>query len=520
MPEAGRLRRFARLIEQRRRWLVLAGFTLGFFAAMGQAPFGFYPATLAGLIGGFALLHAAPTLARAALTGWGFGFGYFALGLVWIVQPFLVDPWRHGWMAPFALLLMSGGMALFWAAGFWAARWLAPRSLLWLGWPAAMAAAELLRGAVFTGFPWGGVAMAWINTPVVHLAAHVGAVGLGFLTFLLCSAAHAALNGRRKLLGLGSLAAAGAVALLLGGQRTGGAVDYPADPVIVRLVQPNAPQHLKWDPEFALRFLNRQLDLTALASDPVVGAPDLVVWPETAVPYLLERAGPVLDEIAMLADATVIVGIQRREDGRYFNSAVALDPGGTVVATYDKHHLVPFGEYIPGGNLLHRLGIKGFASQQGYGYSAGPGAAVLDLGRLGKVLPLICYEAIFARDLRAAPERPDWILQLTNDAWYGTFSGPQQHLVQARMRAVEMGLPLVRVANTGISAVIDARGRLTAAIGLDRAGARDAPIPSALPATLYWRLGDAPLVLTLIAIGAGLFLGRRRNSIDPARRPG
>ena len=520
MAEPNRLRRLAGLIDSRRRWLLLASFSAGFLAAMGQAPFLFYPATLAGLFAGFALLRAAPPRGRAALAGWGMGAGYFSLTMIWIVEPFFIDPWRHGWMAPFALFFMVGGLALFWAAGFLAAKWLAPHGRLWLAWPVTMAAVELMRGAVFTGFPWGGVGLVWVETPLVQLAAWVGASGLGFLTFLFCAAAHAAVTGPRRPLRIAALAGAAALVVVFAARPPGESAPYGADPPVIRMVQPNAAQHLKWDPAFAMGFVERQLDLTALPEDPALGAPDLVVWPETSVPYLLERAGPVLDQIAALTGATVILGVQRREDGRYYNSAAVLAPEGRVVTTYDKHHLVPFGEYIPGGNLLHRIGLRGFAAQQGYGYSPGAGAVVLDLGPLGKVLPLICYEAIFPRDLRAAPERPDWMLQLTNDAWYGTFSGPQQHLVQARLRAVEMGLPLVRVANTGISAVIDARGRVRAALGLGVAGARDARLPAAMTPTPYWRLGDAPLVLLVTLAAAGLFLSRPRKSIDPAAKPG
>jgi apolipoprotein N-acyltransferase len=172
---------------------------------------------------------------------------------------------------------------------------------------------------------------------------------------------------------------------------------------------------------------------------------------------------------------------------------------------------VPFGEYIPFGDLAYRLfGLAAFASQQGAGYSAGVGAAVLDLGpKLGHVLPLICYEAVFPQDLRAAPMRADWIVQITNDAWFGKLTGPWQHLAQARLRAIEQGLPLLRAANTGISAVIDARGRVVAALPLGVADYIDAALPPPLPPTVYARLGDLPLLVLLLALGAGLLVGAR-----------
>jgi apolipoprotein N-acyltransferase len=197
---------------------------------------------------------------------------------------------------------------------------------------------------------------------------------------------------------------------------------------------------------------------------------------------------------------------------RGYNSLAMILPDGSIGPVYDKHHLVPFGEYIPFGDIAYRLfGVSAFASQQGAGYSAGPGAAVLDLGpKLGHALPLICYEAVFPQDLRAAPQRADWIMQITNDAWFGKLTGPWQHLAQARLRAIEQGLPLLRAANTGISAVIDARGRVVAAIPLGVADFVDAPLPPPLPPTVYAQTGDLPLVLLLLGLCAGLLLWGRR----------
>jgi apolipoprotein N-acyltransferase len=281
---------------------------------------------------------------------------------------------------------------------------------------------------------------------------------------------------------------------------------------VLRLIQPNAAQHLKWDPDMALQFFARQIEFTAAPADP---RPDLIIWPETAVPTWLDNAGPAFARISDAAGNTpVVLGIQRQDAFRAFNSLVVLDGAGQVTDLYDKHHLVPFGEYLPFGSLLNGLGLSAFTAQGGFGYSAGPGARVLDLGGLGKALPLICYEAIFPQDVRAAPERPDWLLQITNDAWFGRLSGPYQHLAQARLRAVEQGLPMVRVANTGVSAVIDARGRVLDALPLNEAGFLDARLPPPLPATVYARLGDAP-VAGFLGLGLLVLAGiRRKNAID------
>jgi len=502
---------------QSRLWRVIgAGILAGLVASAGHAPFGLYPLGFLGLMLGFWLVAKARTARRAVVSGWALGTGYFAGTLSWIVQPFLVDVARYGWMAPFAISFLAGGLALFWALASGLAYRLSPGRNLWLIWAALMGLGELIRGGTFTGFPWGGPALFWVDTPLIALAGFIGASGMGALTFAFAAAGVAALCASRKSLELarvgGAAALLGVIGVFIGAQ------DMPerANPVRVRLIQPNAPQHLKWHPDFVLSFLERAIDLTG---QPAESPPDLVIWPETSVPYLLQRAAPVLAEIAgQAAPAKVVLGIQRQEDGRYYNSLVALDEAGVPSAVYDKHHLVPFGEYTPAGGLLHRFGIRGFAAQYGYGYSPGPGPQIIDLGPAGKALPLICYEAIFPGSILGAPERPGWLLQATNDAWFGTYSGPQQHLQQARLRAAEFGLPMVRAANTGISAVIDARGRVVAQLGLNQAGFLDADLPAALPVTFYAQFGEWPLILLLIGIIALLSVRRAKSSFDHTRR--
>ncbi len=396
-------------------------------------------------------------------------------------------------MAPFALVGMVGGMALFWGAAAALGAWLGGRGGLALG----FALSDLVRGFFLTGFPWALIGHIWIDTPVVQLATVVGAVGLTLLTTL---AAAAVIRPR----------GAGIVAAALLGAWLGGlwlmAQPVPARevPVTLRLVQPNATQHLKWDPDYARQFFQRLLDLSAPGDTP----PDLVIWPETAVPFLLEADHWALPLIADAAGGVpVALGIQRAEGSRYYNSLTVIRPDAKIGPVYDKHHLTPFGEYIPLGDLAARFGLRGFAAQEGAGYSPGPGPELIDLGPAGRALPLICYEAIFPHNLRGT-DRPDWLLQITNDGWFGQFSGPYQHLAQARLRAVEQGLPMIRVANTGVTAVIDARGRVLQSIDLDRHGAIDAVLPGALAPTPYARAGDGPVTVGLfVAFGA---LGWRR----------
>jgi len=419
-------------------------------------------------------------------------------------------------MAPFALALLAGGLALFWAAAGAIAAWVATSSGS-LGRIVALALAltcsEWLRGWVFTGFPWGMVATIWANTTLVMHASWAGPHGLGLLTLSVAALLAATAFARTRT----RLALAAAAAALLGGLHAGGqrlSATIPAQPAadapVIRLVQPNAPQHLKWRDDMIPVFWSRKIDLTGARPKA-----DLVVWPEVSLPYLLGTRSGADGEVARAAGgAPVLVGAQRYAGADLRNSAAVIAPDGAVTQVYDKHHLVPFGEYFPGGALADRLGLAGLATDALGGFSPGPGPRLLDLRAfgLGHVLPLICYEAIFPRyAMPPAEVRPDWIVQLTNDAWFGRHAGPQQHLAQARFRAVEQGLPLVRVANTGISAVIDAAGRLRGTLPLDATGARDVALPPAMPPTPYARFGDGPLFGLMAGLAALLLWARARS---------
>ena len=344
-------------------------------------------------------------------------------------------------------------MASYWALAFGAARALGGGALALI---VCFAVGAWLRGYLFTGFPWAQVGHIWIDTPMLHWASVVGALGLCAITLAAAIALWHLVSGQRH---IGALVMAAIAALFLTGPTiTAHSPNMAADRPVIRLIQPNAAQHEKWDPQKIPIFFNRQLEYSAAGE----ARPDLIVWPETSVPVLLNHADSTLASISDAAgEVPLVLGIQRLDGPRFYNSAVFLGADGQVDAIYDKHHLVPFGEFVPFGEIMKRFGIAGMAARDGNGYSSGPGAQVVDLGAVGKALPLICYEGVFARDVAAAPERPGFLLMITNDAWFGEVSGPYQHLAQARLRSVEQGLPMVRAANTGVSAVIDARGQIT-----------------------------------------------------------
>ena len=479
---------------------VLGAFAMGAVGALAHAPFDMAPAILVPLLGGFLALRIASTTTRAFVLGLVLGAGYFGLTMTWITEPFQVDAANTGWMAPFALVLLAVGMGLFWGGAVAFAHWAGGHpwglAIAWTG-------AELLRAYLLTGFPWAAPPQSMVDTLAGQGLAWLGPHGV---MLAMCAAVATLFSLPR-----GATWAAIPVVLL------GGLLLRPLETVpaamtdhTVRLVQPNAPQDEKWDPARIPVFVNRQIDYTAAA-----GSPDLIVWPETALPYLLDNAQPVFDVIADAARGTpVVLGIQRRDDVGYYNSLIQLNAAGQVTQTYDKHHLVPFGEYMPLPGLFRSLGIRAIADRADVGYVRGPGPQLLDMGPLGTALPLICYEAVFAHDVGASPARPSFLMQITNDAWFGMRSGPQQHLAQARMRAIEQGLPLIRAANTGISAVIDPKGRITASLGLNEAGYLDASLPAPSAPTLYSRTGDLPWVLIVLAglIAAILHRARTRRT--------
>ncbi|MFT3972895.1 MAG: apolipoprotein N-acyltransferase [Amaricoccus sp.] len=453
-------------------WLsLLLALGAGAALALGQPPLSWPLAVLAALPVLFRLFDAAQGTGRAFLLGWAAGVGYFGAGMFWIVDPFLVQPEIFGWLAPFALVGMATGLALFWGVPFAVARAIVPRgrrsgvagalllAALWFF-------AEYARGHVLTGFPWALQAYAWIGTPVAQTLALGG-------PYLLTLATLAA----GLVLGAGSWRAAVAVGLLVAAGWGWGSwrLDQPVPPrapaLSVRLVQPNAAQADKWRPEKEREFFARHLTLTA-------GAPraDVTIWSETAVPFALgDRPDLQAESAAAAAPGQLILGIVRGEpaaDGtaRWFNSLAVLGPDGAPLAIYDKHHLVPFGEYIPFPRAIAALGIPALQPLTQGGFTPGPGPHLVQVPGLPPFLPLICYEAIFPGSLRAPEGRAEWLVQVTNDAWFGEASGPWQHLAQARARAIEQGLPLARAANTGVSAMIDPYGRIVAKSRIRRVG--------------------------------------------------
>ncbi|SDY57790.1 Apolipoprotein N-acyltransferase [Jannaschia faecimaris] len=477
----------------------------GLLAALGQAPWNLWFIALPAFAVGIAAIARAN---RPFVAGLMFGTAHFALALHWIVEPFLIDAAATGWLAPIALLLISLGFGLFWASASSLGMRLSNGPI---GVALAIAAAELIRSYIFTGFPWALPGHVLIASPALPASSLVGAHGLGLAVLL----------GAALLVSRGPVVRAFGAALWIlpfgVGVMLPVAPPVAADAPVVRLVQPNAPQHQKWDPDFTHVFFRRGLEETASAPDGP--PPDAVIWPETALPELLRYSEDVRPTIANAAGGKpVVIGAQRfDEDRRPRNSLVVLTgENGDVALVHDKYRLVPFGEYLPLEPVFNAVGIGALAAQLAGGYVPGDGPVLIDLPGVGLVLPLICYEAIFPQDLRRL-DRPRAILHLTNDAWFGTAAGPQQHLALAQLRAAESGLPLLRAANTGVSAVIDARGNVVASLGLGQAGHLDAPVPPALSAPLYIVTGDWAALAVLMVLITGFWAQRRAIPVAPMR---
>jgi apolipoprotein N-acyltransferase len=498
---------------------------LGAVAALALPPLYVLPALVVALVGLLWLLDGACAAARprrqAFVLGWCFGFGHFVVGLYWIANALLVDAERFGWLAPFAVGGLAAYFAFYPAAAVLVAAFVRPGVARILAFAAAWTLAEHVRGIVLTGFPWNplGSVLA-IHPALIQGAALGGVFALSFVVVLMAAlpATLAGANGvegpLRRRAGP-SVAAAAMFGLIL----AGGAVrlalapaagSAPAEAPLVRVVQGAIPQTVKWRPELVREHFNLYLSLSRGAPGSGAGsdrAPTAVIWPETAVPAVFDGSAEYTRAVAQAAapGGIVITGVVRRDPrpapgapAAVWNSIIAVDSRGRLLAHYDKHHLVPFGEYVP----LKRFNPLPKLTEGRVDFSAGSGPATLSLPGLPPLSPLVCYEAIFPGAVTAGTgPRPGLLLNLTNDAWFGTATGPYQHLVAARLRAVEEGLPLVRAANTGISALVDSYGRVIASIGLGRRGVLDVALPEPPVArTVFARLGNVPIVIISILI--------------------
>ena len=544
MSESTRFSRFLQHLSETTRWRRNGFlFAVGLLCAAAFPPIGIMPVLVFGLAFLLIMLQAAPTQRRAFADGWWFTYGMHVSGMYWIAISMMVDLAKFGWMIPFSVFGLSGFFALYGGLAAWIT-WRLPRLTRGqrvITFALAWTSMEILRGWLFSGFPWNIAGNAWSQWDIaLQPASLVGAYGMSLWTVLAagvlawpCLKRDAVRSPivRRRWIGLCGCVVMLVVPLIYGGVRLSTAPDYTSPllqvpGVQLRLVEPAIAQSLKWDPNFANESIQTLLQLSKLENKP---QPTHIIWPEAAVPFLLEETPALVRDIAAAAPKKgwILSGgdrVTRDGEGRpidIYNGMQLIEANGALRSLYDKISLVPFGEFVPLRNVLPLSKITPGSRDFSVGKVRGP----IGLPDLPPAAPLICYEIVFPGHVRnqmrpmnnpeaANQSRAQWILNITNDAWFGTSSGPYQHFGMARMRAAELGLPLVRVANTGITAVVDPYGRVLDALPLNARGVLDSPLPKALDElTPFARLGHVPLVmmmgLLLMIAGLGCLRWRR-----------
>ena len=501
----------------------------GAFAALALPPLNLWPVLFAAFPVFLVLLEGCSGRRPAFALGWALGLGYFLVAFHWIGFAFLVDAKTYLWMMPFAVGGLAAAMAIYWGIASLVAHLLRLRGLaLALGFAALLAGAEWLRGHLFTGFPWAAPGLAADGMGAVAQA--VAVIGMPGLTLLIVLWA-----------GLGVVLlrppdawqrTAAAILLLLlpviwagGHYRLSGNRGEMVAGVAVRIVQPNIAQDEKWRAENSRTIFNTLKDLSR---EPAQTHPEgraglaFVLWPESAVPFLIDESDVAKSELRPIlgGHTTLITGSIRRDktasggDVKIYNSIIAFDGSATPVARYDKWRLVPGGEFLPFEGLLEPLGFRKVVTVPG-SFAPGPGPRSVALPGGLKAAMLICYEAIFPHGLVDPADRPDLIVNVTNDGWFGASAGPYQHLAQARLRAIEQGLPLLRAANTGISAIVDAYGVERGRLAIMTRGVLDGRLPSALQVTVYGRFGDWSLALLEVLTLALSLAAARSGPLKP-----
>ena len=514
------------------RWPKLVALLLGAVSATGFAPLHLWPLTLLALAGWMALVARSAKGSRALGTGWAFGVGHFVIGLNWIATAFTYQAAMPAWLGWIAVGLLSLYLAVYPALAAWGAWMIKPKGDTHFAAPSYLLAfaslwslTEWLRSWIFTGFAWnplGVIAVPHAAAP----AAWIGTYGMSGIVCLLAAVLILVWFRRRVAAAtlFGSLVVLWGAAFL---SQMGSAADAAvrskgAQRIPITVVQPNVGQEDKWEGSKADLNFEKLARLTTPKND----KPRLILWPEAAVPDYLEPGypAPYYDRSPVEArmrliklmnpDDLMLLGALKLEldrDGDVVgarNAVMTVHADATLGPRYDKAHLVPYGEYLPMRPILSAIGLSRLAPGD-IDFWPGPGARTLDLGSFGRAGLQICYEIIFSGQVVDRAHRPDFIFNPSNDAWFGGW-GPPQHLAQARLRAIEEGLPVVRATPTGISAVIDANGRVLESLPMHRAGRIDTTLPPAHAPTLFARYGNIlPVGFALLLLALAIAFRRR-----------
>ncbi len=491
-------------------------FLLGAVLTLAFAPFDLWPLAAIALSGFFVILNATSSRTHCLLRTYCFGYGFFMAGTWWMAKALLVDAAQFGWLVPFCVIGLTGVYAL-WFLAFGALYWftrtrniilnLLRFTILWV-------LVEYLHSLGMFGFPWnlaGYIALSSLR--MSQFASLFGVYGLSFVVVLMALMPVLFLNPQPKKYQIFGVSILLGLPLVL---YAFGMIRMEQEPAMsdarVRVVQAAIPQAVKWTNEGKLDSLDLHARLSRVATDGP--PPRIVIWPESAFPFTLYEGSSWPSRLATLVPhhGTLITGTVRAEEvegvTQFYNSIVAIDWAGYIAAAYDKHQLVPFGEFVPFRALLPMNKITPGAVD----FLRGKGPQTLAINGVPPFSPLVCYEAVFADFATHHSMRPAWLLNVTNDGWYGNTPGPYQHFAMARMRAVEQGLPLVRAANNGISAVVDPYGQILRMLHLNARGVIDQTLPKPLHPTLYSQFKEIPLVLAFIALWGWTILQRKKVS--------
>ena len=469
--------------------------SLGIVCALGNDPWALWHLSILSLIVWFWLIIANKVPKNIFKETFLFGFGYFAISLIWIVEPFLVEPWIHGWIAPIALIVLPSFLALIWALF----AFLGHYYLSSIGIVIGLSLAEYCRLYLLTGFPWATISYVLLDTKAEKWLSILGPYGLSLFLLLTCFTIAFTLRVRKK---INVFLASCIIYILFFVPHFFEQEPVKNLDVSVRLIQPNAVQEKKWSEEFAPIFFENMIEMTAQQPKP-----DIVIWPETSLYLPYNAAFEELDKMRTAAGESILIfGALNLDQTNFLKNSLIIENRNQDAVFYDKAKLVPFGEYLPFIDLMSYFKISERSNLFGWGFKKGNGPELLNLTNGLKFIPLICYEAIFPNFLKPSVKNADFILQITNDAWFGKSIGPQQHLAQLRIRAIEYGLPVIRVANTGITAIIDANGKVVENLAVNKSGFLDSFIPSRKKSTVYGLFGDLIFLLLILLTVAVAFI--------------
>jgi len=471
---------------------------LGSVCALGNNPWALWYLSIISLILWFWHINSNEITKKIFKETFKFAFGYFAISLIWIVEPFLVEPWIHGWIAPIALIALPSFLALIWALFAFLGHYYFSSVGVVIG----LSLAEYCRLYLLTGFPWATISYVLLDTTAEKWLSLLGPYGLTLLLLFTCFTIAFTLQIRTK---INTLSAIFSIFTLFFVPNFFEKEPSKNSNVSVRLIQPNAVQEKKWSKEFAPIYFEKMIEMTAQKPKT-----DIVIWPETSLYLTYNSAFEELNKMKKAAGESILIfGALKIDESNFLNNSLIVENKNQETVFYNKAKLVPFGEYLPFINLKSYFKISERSNLFGWGFKKGKGSELLNLSNGLSFVPLICYEAIFTNFLKPSVKNADFILQITNDAWFGKSIGPQQHLAQLRIRAIEYGLPVIRVANTGISAIIDANGKLVEKLSVNKSGSLDSFVPSRKYNTIYGIYGNLIFLLLLILAVLIAFLNKK-----------